>query len=69
MGVQNGYNATRLFLFNGKESITASEFKDVDDFRQRLLAKKADEHLNIQPHASPPPQDTRQKKILPLLQK
>ncbi|PWA53719.1 nucleic acid-binding, OB-fold protein [Artemisia annua] len=43
MGVQNGYNATRLFLFNGKESITTSEFKDVDDFRQRLLAKKADE--------------------------
>ena len=34
MGVQNGYNATRLFLFSGKESITSSEFKDVDDFRQ-----------------------------------
>ncbi|PWA50531.1 nucleic acid-binding, OB-fold protein [Artemisia annua] len=43
MGVQNGYNATRLFLFSGKESITASEFKAVDDFRQLLLAKKADD--------------------------
>ncbi|PWA91999.1 nucleic acid-binding, OB-fold, Replication protein A, OB domain protein [Artemisia annua] len=34
MGVQNGYNATRLFLFNGKDEITASEFKDVEEFRQ-----------------------------------
>ncbi|PWA52480.1 Kinesin, motor domain-containing protein [Artemisia annua] len=38
MGVQNGYNATRLFLFSGKESITASEFKGVDDFRQLVAA-------------------------------
>ncbi|PWA97567.1 replication protein A 70 kDa DNA-binding subunit B [Artemisia annua] len=36
-GVQNGYNATRLFLYNGKESITAPELKDVDDFRKRML--------------------------------
>ena len=34
MGIQNGYNATRLFLFGGKEAIADVEFKDVDDFRQ-----------------------------------
>ena len=38
-GVQNGYNATKLFLFNGKESITKPEFKDVDDFRQMSSSK------------------------------
>ncbi|PWA36352.1 nucleic acid-binding, OB-fold protein [Artemisia annua] len=43
MGIQNGYNATRLFLFGGKEAITAAEFKDVEDFRKLLLAKKSDE--------------------------
>ncbi|PWA59029.1 replication protein A 70 kDa DNA-binding subunit B [Artemisia annua] len=43
MGVQNGYNATRLFLFNGKDEITASEFKDVEEFRQGMLATKVDE--------------------------
>lgn len=37
MGVQNGYHATKLFLFNGKESITAPEFKDVEDFRLRYV--------------------------------
>ncbi|PWA71523.1 replication protein A 70 kDa DNA-binding subunit B [Artemisia annua] len=43
MGIQNGYNATRLFLFGRKEAITAAEFKDVEDFRKLLLAKKSDE--------------------------
>ncbi|PWA71253.1 replication protein A 70 kDa DNA-binding subunit B [Artemisia annua] len=43
MGVQNGYNATKLFLFSGKECVTASQFKAVDDFRQLLLANKADD--------------------------
>ncbi|PWA85368.1 nucleic acid-binding, OB-fold protein [Artemisia annua] len=43
VGVQNGYNATKLFLFNGKESITASDFKVVDDFRLRLLSAQTEE--------------------------
>ncbi|PWA67226.1 replication protein A 70 kDa DNA-binding subunit B [Artemisia annua] len=42
-GVQNGHNAIKLFLFNGEESITKSEFKDVDDFRQRLLSAQTEE--------------------------
>ncbi|PWA39186.1 replication protein A 70 kDa DNA-binding subunit B [Artemisia annua] len=36
MGVQNGYNGTKLYLFNGKDTIDTAEFKDVDDFRQRF---------------------------------
>ena len=35
MGMQNGYNGTKLYLFNGKDTIDTAEFKDVDDFRQR----------------------------------
>ena len=35
MGVQNGYNGTNLFMFNGKDTISTAEFKDVDVFRQR----------------------------------
>ena len=35
MGEQNGYNGTKLYLFNGKDTIDTTEFKDVDDFRQR----------------------------------
>ncbi|PWA85370.1 replication protein A 70 kDa DNA-binding subunit D [Artemisia annua] len=43
VGLQNGYNATKLFLFNGKESITASDFKVVEDFRLRLLSGQTEE--------------------------
>ena len=35
MGVQNGYNGTKLFLFNAKDTISTAEFNDVADFRQR----------------------------------
>lgn len=35
MGVQNGYNGTRLFLFNGHESIHKEEFMDVEFYRLR----------------------------------
>ena len=37
MSVQNGYNGTRLFLFNGKDTISTDGFKDVEVFRQRYI--------------------------------
>ncbi|PWA50701.1 replication protein A 70 kDa DNA-binding subunit B [Artemisia annua] len=40
MGFQNGYNGTRLFLFNGHESIPKEEFVDVELYRLRLFANK-----------------------------
>ncbi|PWA93876.1 hypothetical protein CTI12_AA066250 [Artemisia annua] len=40
MGVQNGYNGTRLFLFNGHESTPKEEFVDVKLYRIRLFANK-----------------------------
>ncbi|PWA46838.1 nucleic acid-binding, OB-fold protein [Artemisia annua] len=40
MGVQNGYNGTKLFLFNGNESIPKEEFMDVELYRLRLFADK-----------------------------
>ncbi|PWA87915.1 O-acyltransferase, WSD1 domain-containing protein [Artemisia annua] len=43
MGVQNGYNGTKLYLFNGKDTIDTAEFKDVDDFRQSLDDKQCNE--------------------------
>ncbi|PWA91525.1 replication protein A 70 kDa DNA-binding subunit D [Artemisia annua] len=42
MGVQNGYNGTRLFLFDGHESIPKEEFMDVELYRLRLFADKDD---------------------------
>ena len=35
MGVQNAYNGTRLFLFNGNENIPKEEFMDVEFYRLR----------------------------------
>ncbi|PWA74680.1 replication protein A 70 kDa DNA-binding subunit C [Artemisia annua] len=35
MGVQNAYNGTRLFLFNGNEIIPKEEFVDVELYRLR----------------------------------
>ncbi|PWA95136.1 nucleic acid-binding, OB-fold protein [Artemisia annua] len=40
MGVQNAYNGTRLFLFNGNEIIPKEEFVDVELYRLRLFADK-----------------------------
>ena len=37
MGVQNGYNGTKLFLFNGNESIPREEFMDVEFIRLRYV--------------------------------
>ncbi|PWA77043.1 nucleic acid-binding, OB-fold protein [Artemisia annua] len=37
MCVQNGYRGTKLFLLNGAEIISTPEFKDIEDFRKRLL--------------------------------
>ena len=36
MGVQNGYNGSKLFLFNGNESIPKEEFMDVELNRLRF---------------------------------
>lgn len=35
MGVQNAYDGTRLFLFNGNEFIPKEEFMDVEFYRLR----------------------------------
>ncbi|GJZ06892.1 replication protein A 70 kDa DNA-binding subunit B [Tanacetum coccineum] len=43
MCIQNGYWGTKLYLFNGKECISADEFKEVEEFRQRLFAKQSNE--------------------------
>ena len=37
MGIQNGFNGTRLFLFNGKDNISSAEFQDIDAFRNRYI--------------------------------
>ena len=37
MCIQNGFNGTRLFLFNGKDKITSDGFEDVESFRQRYI--------------------------------
>ena len=37
MGIQNGFNGTRLFLFNGNDTIPGQEFQQVDAFRQTYL--------------------------------
>lgn len=37
MGVQNGYNGTKLFLFNGGETIAKEEFMDVEFYRLRYV--------------------------------
>ena len=36
MGIQNAYNGTRLFLFNGQENIPKEEFVDVELYRLRF---------------------------------
>ena len=37
MGVQNAYNGTRLFLFNGNEFIPKEEFMDVEFYRLKYV--------------------------------
>ena len=37
MVVQNGYNGTRLFLFDGHEIIPKEEFVDVELYRLRYV--------------------------------
>ncbi|PWA95176.1 nucleic acid-binding, OB-fold protein [Artemisia annua] len=42
MGVQNRYNGTKLFLFNGNESIPKEEFMDVELYRLSYFAAQDD---------------------------
>ncbi|GKD56434.1 hypothetical protein Tco_1289821 [Tanacetum coccineum] len=40
MCVQNGYNATKLFLFDATQQIVNEEFQDVKEYSSRLFARE-----------------------------
>ncbi|PWA77042.1 nucleic acid-binding, OB-fold protein [Artemisia annua] len=44
MCIQNGFKATRLYLFNGKDTISTDGFRDVEAFRQSLLVVQGNEN-------------------------
>ncbi|GKD11375.1 replication protein A 70 kDa DNA-binding subunit B, partial [Tanacetum coccineum] len=43
MCIQNGYWGTKLYLFNGNKAISEDEYKEVEEFRQRLFANQPSE--------------------------
>ncbi|GJX27536.1 replication protein A 70 kDa DNA-binding subunit B [Tanacetum coccineum] len=47
MCVQNGYNATKLFLFDGTQPIVEDEFQDVKEYSSRLFAREDNPPRNI----------------------
>ncbi|GJU62942.1 zinc knuckle CX2CX4HX4C containing protein [Tanacetum coccineum] len=42
--VQNGYNATKLFLFDATQPIVNEEFQDVKEYSSRFFAREDGEH-------------------------
>ncbi|GJQ91214.1 ribonuclease H-like domain-containing protein [Tanacetum coccineum] len=43
MCIQNGYWGTKLYLFDGNKAISEDEYKEVEEFRQRLFANQPSE--------------------------
>ncbi|GJZ14822.1 replication protein A 70 kDa DNA-binding subunit B [Tanacetum coccineum] len=43
MCIQNGYWGTKLYLFYGNKAISEDEYKEVEEFRQRLFANQPSE--------------------------
>nr|GEV99450.1 nucleic acid-binding, OB-fold protein [Tanacetum cinerariifolium] len=43
MCIQNGYWGTKLYLFDGNKAIYEDEYKEVEEFRQRLFANQPSE--------------------------
>nr|GFC18976.1 replication protein A 70 kDa DNA-binding subunit B [Tanacetum cinerariifolium] len=43
MCIQNGYWGTKLYLFDGNKAIYKDEYKEVEEFRQRLFANQPSE--------------------------
>ncbi|GJV17764.1 replication protein A 70 kDa DNA-binding subunit B [Tanacetum coccineum] len=44
MCVQNGYNGSKLFLHNGKESVINDDLNDIEEFRKSLVSKEGNEN-------------------------
>ncbi|PWA65411.1 nucleic acid-binding, OB-fold protein [Artemisia annua] len=40
MCVQNGYQGTKMFLFNAAQPIEQAEFKEVEEYRLRLFSRE-----------------------------
>ncbi|GJS19002.1 replication protein A 70 kDa DNA-binding subunit B [Tanacetum coccineum] len=44
MCVQNGYNGSKLFFHNGKESVINDDLNDIEEFRKSLVSKEGNEN-------------------------
>nr|GEZ10225.1 hypothetical protein [Tanacetum cinerariifolium] len=49
MCIQNGYWSTKLYLFDGNKAIYEDEYKEVEEFRQRLFANQPSEQSETLP--------------------
>ncbi|GJX44846.1 ATP-dependent DNA helicase PIF1-like protein [Tanacetum coccineum] len=64
MCVQNGYNATKLFLFDATQPIVNEEFQDVKEYSSRFFAREDVEYQKIRQHVYPRPLKTLTRKLL-----